>query len=109
MTSQKLKKIKREIAAARRRSNSYRDLEKIAILLERSQAKGPQARGKEPTFVSTVFPKIHPITIPRHPGRDVAIGTAKAILNQLEEDVLRFERMLQDNGGYKNGEDNEND
>jgi hypothetical protein len=39
----------------------------------------------------------------------VAIGTAKAILNQLEEDVLRFERMLQDNGGYKNGEDNEND
>jgi hypothetical protein len=40
MTSQKLKKIKQEIAAARQRTNKYRDLEKIAIGLERALERG---------------------------------------------------------------------
>jgi HicA-like toxin of HicAB toxin-antitoxin system len=109
MTSQKLKKIKQEIAAARQRTNKYRDLEKIAASLERVLAMGAQSRGKEPTFISTAFDRINPITIPNHPGRDIARGTAKAILNQLEEDVLRFEKLLEANGAYENGKDKEND
>jgi hypothetical protein len=108
MTRKKLNQIRASIAAARRRSNTFADLAGIAQALGRKRAKGAQARGKEPAFISTVFVKIAPITIPYH-GKDIKTGTAKNILNQLEDDVLRFERLLEEQrragNGYENGED----
>jgi hypothetical protein len=108
MTRKRLDQIKQQIAAARRRSNSFSDLAAIAQALGRKRAKGAQARGKEPAFISTLL-NVPPITIPYH-GRDIKPGTAKNILNQLEEDVLRFDRLLEEEerrsgNGYDNGED----
>lgn len=107
MTRKRLEQIKALIASARRRSNKFSDLAAIAQALGRKRAKGAQVRGKEPAFISTVFAKIPPITIPYH-GKDVKRGTANNILNQFEDDVLRFERLLEERkraNGYENGED----
>jgi hypothetical protein len=100
MNKKKLAKIKRRIAESRRRSNKHRDLEQIAIALERVKFH----RGKEPTYVSTAFPNANPITIPDHGNTDIKKGTANSILNQLDEDVWRFEEKFE-----KEGDDEEDD
>ena len=111
MTPNKLEKIKREIAAARRRMNKHRDLEEIAISLGRKRATGDQARGKEPTYISTVFLQLRPLSIPDHSGRDIPPGTARNILGQLEEDVVSFESQLEkaetDSNSHEKGNDYE--
>jgi hypothetical protein len=68
------------------------------------------ARGKEPAFVSTVFPNARPISIPDHGSRNLSPTVQKNVLNDLEEDVFRVEEKLrkeaendvQENGGYDN-------
>lgn len=112
MTPNKLEKIKREIAAARRRVNTYRDLASIAISLERRLAKGAEVRGKGPAFISTAFPNANPITIPNHAGKTIKKGTAHSILNQLDEDVSRFEEQFDNDtddsdGGSDNGKESD--
>jgi len=110
MTRDQLRKIERDIAAARRRSNTHRDLKAIATKLRRVRLKGAAVRGKEPAFVSTVFPKAHPISIPDHGSRNLSPWVQRNVLNDLEGDVLRFEEKLrkeeqddvQENGGYEN-------
>jgi len=110
MTRKKLKKIKREIAAARKRTNTYRDLARIASSLERRQAKGSEVRGKEPAFISMAFPDASPITIPNHAGKDIKRGTQHNILNQFEGDVFRFEETLDEDSDNSDKErDNGND
>jgi hypothetical protein len=42
------------------------------------------------------------LSIPDHGGKDLAIGTQRSILNQLEDDVLAWEERL-------SGEDNDNE
>ncbi len=94
MTADKLRKIEREIAAARRRRNKHRDLERIAKSLGQ-RLKGAQARGREPSYENPAFPKTL-ITIPDHGPRDIAPGTQAKILDQIEEDVWRWKRKLEE-------------
>ncbi len=112
MNREKLEKIKRDIAAAKRKANTYRDLERIALSLKRKLARGAQSRGKEPAFISKAFPNANPITIPNHAGKTIPKGTAHSILRQLEEDIFRFEEALHkevnetndtEGNGYDNG------
>src|SRR5438477_13179484 len=93
MDSRKLGKIRREINAARRRANRHR--ERIVRSLGRERLKGASARGKEPTYESTAFPKANMITIPDHGGRTLGPGTQAKILDQIEEDVDRWEAKLE--------------
>jgi hypothetical protein len=110
MTEEKLRKIEREIAAARRRAVTHRDIASIATKLGRKRLKGAMARGKEPAFISTVFPNARPISIPDHSNQNLSFGVQKNVLNDLEEDVFRHREQLrreaendvQENGGYEN-------
>ena len=43
---------------------------------------------------STEFPELFVLAIPRHGGRDLAPGTRRSILDQLEEDVLAWEEKI---------------
>jgi hypothetical protein len=54
------------------------------------------AQGKEPTFVSSPFPCLSPITIPGHPR--LKKYTAKNILYQLEEDLFKIEELVERQG-----------
>lgn len=90
MTDAQLEKIKGLIVDCRGKLNRHRDLERIALKLGRKLVK----RGKEPTYESMVFPDANVITIPNHAGKTVKRWTAANILNQLEEDVYRWERRL---------------
>jgi hypothetical protein len=45
-------------------------------------------------WVSEVFGQLRPLSIPDHSGRDLAPGTKKSILNQLEDDVLAWDEAL---------------
>jgi hypothetical protein len=100
MNAKKLDDIEREIESCRRKANKSRDLEKLAIALERKRFTG---RGKEPTYISTAFPGAPPLTIPYHAGKDLKPGTQKNILNQLETDVLRFRQKLEDESQKSRG------
>lgn len=89
MNEKKLAKIKREIDSARQGAANlkHRDLEKIAKMLGRVRSKD---RTSEPTYKSTLLSDANVITIPDH-SKGVNKFTARNILNQLEEDVYRFE------------------
>lgn len=108
MDAAKLAKIKRRIQECRKRANNlrHRDLESIAKALGRERSK---KRTNEPTYISTLF-KTNVLTIPDHSGT-LKKGTALSILDQLEEDVYRFEEELEreaqeghidEDGGYEN-------
>jgi len=91
MMPSKLKKLRRELDALRRRRKSIRsdELESLAIRIGRRRVK----RGKEPTY-ERVAPGWFPLTIPSHPGT-LPIGTACNILNQLEDDIERLEAEIE--------------
>ena len=87
----KLRKLRSEIEAFRRKGGvKSAELEKLARRLNRRPAK----RGKEPTWVNEALPERHPVSIPHHPG-DLNRFTVKAILDQLEADLDRYEELLQ--------------
>ncbi len=92
MDEKKLAKIKREIDSARQGAGNlrHRDLAKIAKMLGRVRSKD---RTNEPTFVSTLL-TTNVITIPDH-ARGLNKFTALNILNQLEEDVFKFEQEIE--------------
>jgi hypothetical protein len=73
----------------RRSSRGAAALEFLAKQLGRKLGK----RGKHPMWESTEF-DLYPLSIPRHGGRDLAIGTKRSILDQLEDDVLAWEQRL---------------
>jgi hypothetical protein len=83
----KLKKIKRELDELRRGGGqkSARYLEQLAIRLGRKK----HPKGKEPTYFNEILPDLSPLSIPGH-GGDLKPGTAKSILDQLDEDVFRL-------------------
>lgn len=45
---------------------------------------------------SRVFPKLSALSIPHHGGQDLKKGTARSILDQLEEDILAWEQEIPD-------------
>lgn len=94
MNPKKLAKIGREIDGLRRRLGSIkgRELEDVAKKLGR---KIDTQRGKEPTWVSDL-PGRDALSIPRHGGSDLRIGTAGSILYQLELDLDELEDQCAD-------------
>ena len=90
MDRRKLEKIEQEIEAARGSPQKANRLERIAKRLGRKSVK----RGKEPTWESTDFNHLYPLSIPHHGGKDIPTGTAKSILDQLQEDVDAWREWL---------------
>ncbi|MDQ3747877.1 MAG: hypothetical protein M3367_02510 [Acidobacteriota bacterium] len=93
MDEKKLAKIKREIDSAKQGAGNlkHRDLANIAKTLGRVRSK---SRTSEPTFVSTLL-NTNVITIPDH-ARGLNKITALSILNQLEDDVNKFEEQIEE-------------
>jgi len=67
-------------------------MEVLAQALGRRKAN----RGKEPCWVITVFPELPPLSIPHHGGGDLKKGTKNSIVNQLEDDLLAWEELLEE-------------
>lgn len=44
--------------------------------------------------MSDEFPHLRPLAIPSHKGRDLATGTKNAILNQLEDDLIAWNKRI---------------
>jgi len=91
MDRKKLNKIKKELLQARRGSRKAADLQSLARQLGR---QGAGKRGKEPMWESKEFPSLFVLSIPKHGGRDIPLGTKNSILDQLEDDVLEWENRL---------------
>jgi len=91
-----LNKLKSRLASLRNRSANIRssELQSLAKSLGREKWKG---RGKEPTWISNIFPNARPISIPDHPGA-LPKFTARNILDQLEQDIFMFEDELDEKG-----------
>lgn len=102
MTRKRLSRIKRHLGGLRSRVADLRsrELAQAAESLGRRRSK----RGKEPTYVSEPFPDLRPLSIPSHPGT-LKRFTAASILDQLDEDVIRWEEMLESD----EAEDSEDD
>jgi predicted metal-dependent peptidase len=94
MNRKRLAKIKREIAAARRKSCRAADLEGFAKHLGRKLRKGKKTG--EPMWINQEFPSLYPLAIPHHGGKDLANATQRSILEQLEDDVLAWDERLEE-------------
>ena len=90
MNRRKLSKIKQYIDSFRNRGGvKSAELESLAKRLGRNESD----RGKEPTWINRQFPNLRPLSIPHH-SRDLNKITARSILDQLEEDIEKWEEVL---------------
>jgi len=90
MDLKKIQKLRDKIEKLRGRGGvNATELETLARQLGRKKAR----RGKEPTWVSEIFPDSRPVSIPSHP-RDLNRFTAAGILDQLEGDLDRHEESV---------------
>jgi len=90
MTKKKLKKLKRKIRSLRRgRGNIH---EHDLVSLAKQFGRRLFNTGKHPTYVSDAFPDLRPLSIPSH--GTLIPATAESILDQLEEDSLRWKERL---------------
>ena len=104
MDRKKLRKLRLELVRLRLSPQKASALESLAGKLGRKLIK----RGKEPTWESQDFDHLWPLSIPHHGGRDLAPGTKKSILNQLEDDIIAWEEVLpqeDDDGGSDKNEE----
>jgi len=86
-----LARLRREIEDLRERGGVRTiELERLARKLGRALAK----RGRHPTWINQGLPGARPLTIPSHP-RDLNRFTAGSILDQLETDLDRLERLAE--------------
>jgi hypothetical protein len=92
MNRKRLNKFKRQLHQLRRSSARASDVEALAFKLGRKKREGK--RSKEPTWLSTEFDNLPPLSIPHHGGRDLPIGTKNSILSQLEDDIAEWEQRL---------------
>ena len=87
MNREKLEKLRQWAKDLRRQGGiKSADMEGLAQALGRKRHK----RGKEPTWISEKFTDLRPVTIPHH-SRDLNRFTALHILDQLEDDLDRYE------------------
>lgn len=95
MNKKKLKKIQGKIRSLRAGSGNIR-LHQITEVAGKLGRK-PKDRGKHLTYESEQFPDLRPLPVPSHP---VALNpiTAENILDQLDEDCLRWEEYLNKGG-----------
>lgn len=92
MNPRKLNKIKQKIDGFRNRGGvKSSELESLAKRLGRDKSD----RGKEPTWVNKQFPYLRPLSIPHHGSSDLHKFTARGILDQLEEDIEKWEEVLE--------------
>jgi hypothetical protein len=90
MNSRRLAKLQRQLDSLRGQGGvNRRDVESLARALGRRRVQ----RGKEPTWDSVVFPESRSVTIPSHSG-DLNRFTKDSILDQLEEDIERWEEEV---------------
>lgn len=99
MNIRRLRRCEQRLARLRKSVPNSRQLEAFAKTLGRKHVK----RGKEPTWVSMEFPNLRPIAIPHHSSNPNKF-TADSILDQLEEDIIRYKEMLEI-GGQNDAED----
>lgn len=107
MASSRLRRAGRLLGELRRRTASIKARELISIAQTLGR-KADTTRGKEPTYDFEVdYPWSRALTIPKHGGRDLPVGTACSILNQLEGDLehLKLEEISREkaNGAGQNG------
>ena len=95
----KLEKKLRELL--RKPTVTTGELQSFARSIGRRKPSKSQVRGKEPNWISDEFPEARPISIPFHGrNRAVSIGTAKSILYDFEEDVIKLRlKYSKDNEG----------
>lgn len=93
MKRKKLDKLKRELNGLRNGRHKAADFQSLASKLGR---KLNTKRGKEPMWESEVFGDLYPLAIPDHGGKDISPGVQKQLLNLLEEDILRWEEMVEE-------------
>jgi hypothetical protein len=92
MNLKKLKKIKQEldeIAWSPQGRNAAR-----LVALAEQLGRVRDSRGKEPTYVRQLNPKLSPpLSIPGHTG-DLKVGTTKSIVQALLQDIDEWEEYL---------------
>jgi hypothetical protein len=93
MNRKKLDKLKLELASLRRGRHKASAFQGLASKLGR---KENTKRGREPMWESEPFGDLFTLAIPNHGGRDISPGVQRQLLNLLEEDVLRWEEVLDD-------------
>jgi hypothetical protein len=92
MDRKKLDKLTRELASLRNGRHKALAFQSLAKKLGR---KENSKRGKEPMWESEQFGDLFPLAIPDHGGRDISPGVQRQLLNLLEEDVLRWEELIE--------------
>jgi len=91
MNRQKLDKIRKQVEELRKKGGiKSSELESLARALGRVRSM----RGKHPIWVNKTFPDLRPLSIPRHGSKDLNRITANIILDQLEQDIERFEECI---------------
>jgi hypothetical protein len=90
MTRKKLKALWRKLDDLRRSPHKAIAVQRFARQLGRREVK----RGKEPTWENDDFPDLRPLSIPDHGGKDLTPGTQNSILNQLEDDLCRWDELV---------------
>ena len=100
MNQRKLRALKQELEQARRSPQRAAALQSLAKRLGRKLVK----RGKHPMWVNEEFPKLFPLAIPDHGGRDLAPGTRNSILNQLDDDISAWDQLLPEEDDEEQGE-----
>lgn len=93
MNKKKLGKLRRELEQLRAGKHNLKtiDLTRFAGKVGR---KEDRSRGKEPTYVSTAFPELNPLSIPGH--KTVNPYTADSIMDTFEADLDRWEDRLEE-------------
>jgi hypothetical protein len=92
MNARQLAKIAAELRALRARGGvTASDVESVAASLGRVRRTASGSHGQ---WLSA-FAGVRPVTIARHTG-DLKIGTKKAIIAALEEDLALWEAQLED-------------
>lgn len=86
MKSSKIQKLENDLKKLRKTPQNARAIQKLAKALGRVTVN----RGAEPNWINPKFPVLRPVSIPDHGGKDLAIGTKNAILNQLEDDIAEW-------------------
>ncbi len=96
MTPGKTGKLRKRLSVLRTKGSlKSSEVESLARQLGRVRHK----RGKEPIWVSALFPHLMPSSIPHHGGGRLNRFTARAILDRLEEDLEALEEVQDESGG----------
>ena len=91
MNRQKLDKLRKRVEELRQKGGiGSSELESLAEALGRVRSK----RGKHLTWINKAIPDLPPLSIPRHGSKDLNRITANIILDQLEQDIERFEECI---------------